>query len=283
MKARQLLLLAAYGILFASCGENGYREMKSETAADSISYTGAEGNDIKLVKTASINFKVKDVTQSSKEVSAIAKQLGGMIFHQSLQTTENEKKELPVSDDSTLIIATIISRSDITARVPVENLETFLYSVSDLGYFVANSTMNIDDKSLQFLQNSLLQKVRNESLAKTKLLHNNVGSTSKAISIKDDVINQKIQNMQIDADARYSVVNLSLFQNPAVRKEVVSNVDLQAYTLPFSSRIENALNAGWQFFLSFLVVLTYLWMFLVAGVVVYFGYNFLRQKRKAVA
>jgi hypothetical protein len=264
-----------------SCNEEGDENKCKDIAAtltDTTSITGMTGNDVKLVKTAAINFKVKDVEDATRSVSAVAQKAGGMIFNQSMESVENERKELKLSDDSLLVITSTTPRSEITARVPSENLEEFLYSVADLGYYTANSRLSIDDKSLDFLDNTLKQKNRKEIIT-TPGIKTTTGSRSQTLEIKDEIVDRYIENRMIDADARFSVVNLSLFQNPVVRKEVIANYVMADYQLSFDKRLGNAMSDGWQYFLALVVLLANIWVFILAVLLGYFTFRYF-QKRK---
>jgi hypothetical protein len=281
MRTGIFILLATTCICF-SCNDQKDAEMQREiaTLSDTTSITGMTGNDVKLVKTAAINFKVKDVEDATRSVSALARKSGGMIFDQSLESVENERKELKLSIDSLLVITSTTPHSDITARVPSENLEAFLYSVADLGYYTANSRLSIDDKSLDYLDNVLKQKNRKEVLASP--VKTTTGSRSQALEIKDGITDRYIGNRMIDADVNFSVVNLSLFQNPVVRKEVIANYVMSDYQLSFGHRLGNALHDGWQYFLAFLIVLADIWVFILAGVLGYTGYRYFHKKKLAI-
>jgi hypothetical protein len=263
--------------LFFSC-QNNYAEPDAQSAvSDTVSITGLTGDDVKLVKTAKIQLKVKDVTQSTHAVSALAQNLGGMTFDQTLSSIEEDRKELKVSSDSLLVITTYTPQADITARVPSEHLETFLYNASDLGYFTRNSNLHIDDKSLSYLENRLKEKNRISALSQTP--PKGASSAIKTIAIRDEAIGQQIANRTIDTDVKYSTVTLSLFQNPVVQKEVIANYVIADYQLPFGQRLGNAFNDGWQYFLAFAVALAHLWMFILMSVGLFVSYKYwLRRK-----
>jgi hypothetical protein len=275
-----ILLILAIATICISCNEYGSSEKANDSASlsDTTSITGMTGDDVKLVKTAAINFKVKDVEDATRSVSVLARKSGGMLFSQSLESFENERKELKLSTDSLLVITSATPHSDITARVPSENLEEFLYSVADLGYYTATSRLSIDDKSLAYLDNVLKQKNRKVVITSPGL-KTTTGSRSQTLEIKDEIVDKYIENRTIDADARFSMVNLSLFQNPVVRKDVIANYAMSDYHLSFSERLGNALKDGWQYFLALVVVLANIWVFILAAVLGYFSFRYFQKKK----
>ncbi len=278
MKSFFFLSLSFVLVIFSSC------EIKRSpghdfSSSDSTSISGLTGDSIKLVKTASINFKVRDVDQSARAVSALVQKLGGMVFDQSLQSNEQNSREIRLSQDSLMIISAITPHADVTVRVPVANLETFMFGVSDLGYYTGSSNLHIDDRSLLYLQNALKQKARTKILSRAGSKKDSAISAT-AIKVNDEAIDQQIANRSIDADVNYSLVTLSFFQNPVVRKETTANYLISEYQLPFSTRLADAMRAGWQHFLDFLLALAHLWMFIVVTIAVLLGYRYFRQKEK---
>lgn len=216
---------------------------------------------------------------STRAVSVLAQQSDGMIFHQSMEAVEQERKELKLSTDSLLVITTVIPHANITARIPFQSLENFLFSVADLGYFTGSSTLHIDDKSLAYLENALKQKNRTKVLALSAAAKS-TPSKLQIIETKDEIIEQQLINRAIDADVSYSTVQLTLFQNPFVRREVIANYVLSGYELPFYKGLGSAFQAGWQYFLGFILVLAHLWMFILLAFAVFVLYRYVQQKRK---
>jgi hypothetical protein len=205
-----------------------------------------------------------------------------MIFHLNLQSTEGERKELKLSADSLLVITTYTPNADITARVPSVNLEAFLYRMADLGYYTSGSTMDIDDRSLVYLENTLKQKNRQEVLAGPITANRKGATTLQTIALKDEMIEQDMTNRAINADVAYSTVRLFLFQNPLVRKETIANYYISGYELPFVKRWTTAVREGWSYFLQFLLTLTYLWAFILFALLIWIFYRYGLQKKKAI-
>jgi hypothetical protein len=276
---KRLLFFPALFLTICGCHNNAGENDIVKALSDTTSISGLSGDSVKLVKTARIDFKVKDVEKAGWGVSALAQQLGGKIFHQQLETMEGERKELKMSDDSLMVITAYAPHAAITVRVPSENLELFLHNIADLGYYTSSSRLDIEDKSLAFLENELKQNNSQRELIKP-------GNTVKAlasmqsINVKDAMIEQHIANRAIDADVNYSLVNISLFQNSLVRKEVIANYILTGYELPFHKRLLNAIGNGWEMFLSFVLFLAHLWMFLLVAGIAWITYHYFHQSRK---
>lgn len=195
-----------------------------------------------------------------------------------IESTQEQVKELKISNDSLLSISTYTTQADITARIPSQHLEQFLFKTSDLGYFISNSRMDVDDKSLQYLATHLKQQNRAQILNPSN--HKKELTSIQVLNRKDEVVDQEIAKRQIDADVNFSTVQLSLFQNSVVKKEIIANYAVGDYQLPFHQNLSNAFYAGWSYFLSFVVAITHLWMFLITAIIVWLFMRRFYQVRK---
>jgi hypothetical protein len=255
-------------LLYSCRGNNASASKDIYTLSDTTSVTGFTGDSVKLIKTASTRIKVENVEQSVRTVSALAQRLGGMLSMQELDMVEQDRKELLLSADSLLVITAIVPGADITARIPTQNLEAFLFGVADLGYFTNSSHLQVEDKSLLYFGNALKQKNRENALSNTTQKQK-LSTTLQTIDVKDEAIEQQMANAAINADVKYSTVNLSLFQNALVRKETVANTNLNHYELSFWKRFGNALENSWDYFLNFVLVIVNLWIFIFLGVITF--------------
>jgi hypothetical protein len=282
MKKLLFIFLPLLLIIFFSCHQNvdSKQEEAFSSSTDSTNGGNINTDSIKLIKTASIKFKINNVENGIKAVSGLTRKFGGMIYGNSFQATEGERNELQVSKDSLLVITNYTPQADINLRVPSDKLEEFLFSLAELGYYTNSSSLQIDDKSLLYLQNQLKNINRTEVLKESKATGISMPSVQRKIEVKDDIIDQQIENKAIDSDVKYSLVSLSLYQNTLVKKEMIANYNISQYSLPFSTRLSNALNAGWNAFLTFILVLAHLWVFILLTAIGYISYRFFIKKKR---
>jgi hypothetical protein len=278
MKHPILLLTLITSLFLLSCNNANNKEISS-ALTDTISFTGLAGDSVKLVKTAAINFKVKDVEQSIREISNLSRQYGGMLVHQNFESVEGERNELKRSSDSLLVITSFTPKADVTVRVPSEQLEDFIFHITQLGYLTVASQIDVNDKSLSYLQNFLKQQNRNDVLSQASKKGEKVNKVA-TIDLRDEAIEKQIANRAIDADVNYSTVNVNIFQNPLIKKEIVANYVISDYRLPFSQRLVISISAGWYSFLAFVLAVVHLWMFLVLAILAYTLYKYLLKNRK---
>lgn len=282
MKKQPFIAILLPIIFLTACSsnksENDSADVYSESA-DSVSVTGLHKDSIKLVKTANMDFKVKNVYNASLAITASARNLGGMITHHNIVTEVQQNKELRISDDSLLLITAYQTKGDIVAKIPTNQLDEFMEEVYSLSSFINTSNLDVDDRSLQYLESDLKQKSRAKILADVDLKQTDIKGTEQLISQHDDLINKNIANRQIIADTRYSTVQLTLSQNPLINKEKSVNNNLSSYQIPTSKRTIDAFFAGWAYFMDIIIALMHLWMFIVLGLASWLIYRLYKRKR----
>ena len=241
----------------AACSSNKSEQGNADAysdSADTVSVTGLQGDSIKLVKTASVDFKVKDVYKASTTITTTAQLLGGMITHHNILTEVQQNKELKISADSVLRITSYVATGDIIAKIPTEELDEFMAAVYDLSTFINTSNLDVDDQSLQYLEGDLKQKSREKILSVVVLKPSDTKSTEQLISQHDNLIDKKIANRQINANTKFSTVQLKLYQDPLIMKEKTVNNDLSNYKMPINSELKDAFFSGWNYFMNLIAV-----------------------------
>src|SRR5688500_10305708 len=123
MKSSFVILSVVCYTFLLGC-ENNFNNDKEflSNSSDSTSITGFTGDSEKLVKTASIQCKVRNVHQGTKTISQLAKEMNGMITYSNIDSREDQTKKLKISEDSLLLISIYNTGADITARIPSNNL-----------------------------------------------------------------------------------------------------------------------------------------------------------------
>ncbi len=273
MRTKILIPVAAVLMLLAACkgkGNSGadyefIKNSKSSASADSTSKSDTIKVAQKLVKTADINFKVKNVQQCGEDIAALVAGYKGMVMHHRVQSVAGASRDIHVSNDSIMRISDFNTNGEMVVRLPSASLEEFMTKVSHLGVYVNRSQMDIDDRSLDYLSEQLKLKDRLELVAQQKAGKIRIKNPADVLLLKDDMVDQKIQNLRTDEAVRYSVVNLSFYQTDNVVKEIIPNDDPSAYNIPFFQRLALSLVSGWSIFVDLFMGLMNLWVFILCG------------------
>ena len=81
MKTKILMALLAGTTLFAACsGSGNYKSGSMDTVVR------VSDDSVKLVKTAEMKFKVKNVLLTGEQIAKLTQQCGGMVMHHNAQT-----------------------------------------------------------------------------------------------------------------------------------------------------------------------------------------------------
>jgi hypothetical protein len=270
MKTKMLLILLVAVALLAAC-----KGKSSSSAADS-----AVGSDqkIKLVKTADVSFKVKNVRQTGEAIVSLTDKFGGMVMHHQMQSSIKQSENVHLSNDSLMLVSAFNTTADMTIKIPSEKLEDFINQVDRMGIYINSSTMDIEDKSLDYLSTKLKEGNREELVNQQKSGKVTLKHPDEILAVKDDIVDKKINNLRTDEAVAYSTIKLNFYQSDTILKENIANDDPSAYNIPLLQRLGLAFANGWAIFMDLLVGLINLWVFILAAIAIWMGYRFYRKR-----
>jgi hypothetical protein len=235
----------------------------------------------KIVKTADMRFRVKDVQQTKSQLSEIIKSQGGTVAEFSINSTIQKSDKVKYTADSLKEITSYRKEGLLIAKIPSDKLDEFTNTVAKIAVFVDNQSMKMDDQSITYLANKLKAQNRAEvlnTISKTaKRKGNNVEAS---LYIKDDYIDKKIENMDIDNRVKFSTITLNFYQDNTVKTLIVGNDNLYDYRPGFFQRLGLNVVDGWVYFKEFILAISHLWMLAILGFAVYFGIKSYVKRKK---
>jgi hypothetical protein len=279
MKKQHLACMALLCAIFwmgCSGGKSRY------STADSVSASQTERDDApKLVKTADMHFRVKDVERSGQEIAALTAICNGMIMHHTSHSSVQKTEDVQLTNDSIRHITSYNTTADIVVRIPSELTEQFMNEVGKMAVYIDARNMDVQDKTLDYLSTKLkadnrINVVKDQKAGKVKLK-----DSTDLLLMKDDIVDRKIANMRTDADVKYSNIALSIYQSNTIAKDVITNDDPSAYRLPLASRIGIAFENGWLVLNEILVMLINLWPLFVTCLAGWLGYRYYVKRKQA--
>src|ERR1700761_8595077 len=261
MKTRMLLIMLAGIALLAACKGKSYRASADSdmSAADSVL------NKAKLVKTADVSFKVKNVNQTGEAIAALTDKFDGMIMHHHMQSSAIQSERIHLSNDSLMLVSSYNTTADMSVKIPSEKLEDFINQVNRMGIYINSSKVDIEDHTLDYLSSKLKADNRRELVAQQKSGKVALKHSDDILAVKDDIVDKQISNLKTDIDVKYSTINLSFYQSDTILKEIIANDDPSAYNIPVSQRIGLAFASGWAIFIDIIIGLINLWMFIIVA------------------
>jgi hypothetical protein len=104
-----------------------------------------------------------------------------------------------------------------------------------------------------------------------------------SLNIKDDYVDKKIENMQIDSRVKFSTITLNFYQDNTVKTMIVANDNLYDYRPAFVSRLWLGIVNGWTIFKEIIIAISNLWMLILVGFGVFFIARYFIRKNKIKA
>jgi len=238
----------------------------------------------KIIKTADMRFRVKDVQNTKENLSKSIKAQGGSVAEFSIQSSILQTDKIKQSADSLKEITSYRTEGYLVAKVPSEKLDEFTNTIANMAVFVDNQSMKMDDQSLAYLANRM--KAQNRVEASNQIANipsKRTGNIETSLALKDNYVDRKLDNMSIDARVKYSTITLNFYQDNTVKTMVVANDNLYDYRPAFANRFWLNIVNGWTIFMEIILALANLWMLILVGVAAFFIVrHFLRKNKLAV-
>jgi hypothetical protein len=275
MKKHSILLL----LLIAFYGCSNERSSLGYTATEEVMDADSLATE-KIIKTADMKFRVKNVQHTKERLSEAIKAEKGTLASFGIQSQVQQLEKVSYSADSLLELTSYRTEGSITASIPTDKLDEFTNKVAKMAIFVDQQSLAMDDQSITYLANKLKNQNRTEAVQQ---LNKNVSkkndNVKTAVDLKDSAIDNKINNMLIDSKVNYSTITLNFYQDNTVQKLVVGNDRLQDYRPNFFTRLWLNLQNGWVIFMEVILAIANLWMLIFILVIGYLAYKHFRKVR----
>lgn len=228
----------------------------SEAAPEQIR---AKEAGLKIIKTASLRFQVKDYQKSHGLILSIVKQYEGYL----------------ASEDQ-------YNRTDrignkIVIRVPATNLDRLIDSLQGQAAYLDHKSINATDVTEEFVDTEARLKAKREVEQRYLSVLKQAASVKDILEVESRLgqIREEIEATEgrlryLNDQVAYSTVTLYIYQ-PLNR--------LPRAESGFLGRLAKALVNGWNGLLGFIVFLTNIWPFILLVLAGCIGYHFWKQKR----
>ncbi|TDG37859.1 DUF4349 domain-containing protein [Pedobacter changchengzhani] len=279
MKKNIIALALIIGLFGCNADKKEYARTSNVETSDSIS-TDSTGVP-KVIKTADMRFRVKDVQKTKEALGATIKSLGGAIAEFSIESSIQETEKVKQSLDSLREITSYRTDGTIVAKIPSEKLDDFTNTIAKMAVFVDHASMKMDDQSIAYLSNRLKAANRVDAIDKiNKVASKKSANIESSLYIKDDLVDKKIENLMIDSKVKFSTITLNFYQDNTVKTMVIGNDNLYDYKPGFANRLWLNIVNGWTIFKEIILALANLWMLILAGFGIFFAVRYFMRKNK---
>lgn len=263
-------LLFAFAFIIAACSNNESLVLSSGGNSEEMAYMDMESVPLikqsapsseaelftpdisqKLIRSGGINFQSEALEKDYEQIKSMLAGFNAYVENEN-QNNDNYRKSYILS-----------------IRVPSEKYDSLLNAISKIAYRVENKYSNVNDATERYydLQSRIQNKKELEKRYREIL--------SKANQVKDILeIERNLNEVRSDIEMMEGQFNY-------LSKQIqLSSLQVQFYEeLPYELntpkkkgfwvRIFNALDNGWQIFLSVVVGLVTIWPFFLAGGVIF--------------
>lgn len=272
-------------IILASCGpareeieakEKAYADSVSVSAGATADEAAAKKKEIAFrpdsgrvfVRTADLNFKVKDVKLATFDIERIVRDNRGYVTRTALESTVNYKHALRVSKDSLKETIHYQVHNDMVIRVPNTELDKTLSEIAVLFDYLDHRRVYSEDITSELQLSSLSQanfrnhKQRVEKVIgeKRKKLNSTIEAENSLFE-KQAIANQTtVETRQLSYDVAYSTIRIAIYQNESVRSELLAYSEpTKPYETPFGGKLAEAASTGVTILAEILLFIVRIW------------------------
>ncbi|EPF93102.1 hypothetical protein GCM10025882_05800 [Acinetobacter gyllenbergii] len=220
-----------------------------------------------LVKSAQLQFEVKDVLKTTSALEQQLLQYNGYIEEKQINYQVSDRSERDRIDGSVDIYEKITPTVQLTVRIPNAQVTSFLNNLLPL-------MLNFNTQSYEAKRYEL------------KLLEEKLNTANQSNSGSNAVNNQlqQLTNLEVKDRLAYSTIRLEFFQQSQVRKSHDLNINRIA-TLdsdPLFSRIWEAIKVGLYGFRETIIWLVMLWPLYLAIAILWGARRWYKAKKSKI-
>ena len=236
----------------------------------------------KFIITGDIKFKAKNVIKATYNIEDITHKEGGFVTSTTLASNINYTTNTPVSVDSSMVTTHYVVSNSLIIRVPNYKLDTVLKQIAKNIDYLDHRNLKKEDVALHLLTNQLAQKRANKTqqrLAsaidkKGQKLDDIVSAEGILSSKEEQSDNAKLSNMSINDQIKYSTVNLVVYQNETIKREMIFNhKSVEPFEPSFGSKIVDSMQFGCKTIKFIFLLLVKSWAILLFVGLVFFLYK----------
>lgn len=241
--------------------------------------TSQEDGERKFIRTATAEFRVREVYGSALAIEDLAAKHGGFTTRNDISSQIDEVRTRPAGDGNLIELATYTVRGQLQVRVPSTGAQAFLRALAAQVEFLDSRTFAAMDAQFELLRQQLAYaryQDAQRALGGVAAGPGKVGEKAQAVDARTQSQAQRdealIASKEFEDRVAFATIDLSLYQAPRVRSTVRMDVDEAARRASpgFFRRLGHALSTGWFGLLDAAVVLSQLWpLWLVLGTMVF--------------
>ena len=253
--------------------------------------TTQEDGERKFIRTATVEFQVREVYRAALAIEDLAAQHGGFVVRNNIRSEVDDVETRASGTGNLVELTTYTVHGALQVRVPSARTQLFLRGLASQVEFLENRDYQAIDAQLELLRQQLAYARHQDaqrSLGQVAQERGKLGAKADAIAARTDAQGQRdealIARKTFEDRVAFATIDLSLHQSPQVRR--AERADVEAIVRRggpgFFARLGHALSTGWYGLLEVVIALSRLWaLWLVLGAAVWGARAWRRRLRNA--
>jgi hypothetical protein len=239
----------------------------TQTQLQSAAATQQSG-ERRFIRTASAEFRVRDVYRSALAIEDLVAQQGGFVASNRIETRVEDRQRRPSGDGRLIELSTFTVHGRLQVRMPSERTQTFLRALAQQVEFLDSRNFDAVDAQFELLRQRLAYARHQDAqraLADVAAERGKTGEKVDAVGARVDAQTQRdeatLAQAALEDRIAFATIDLSLYQSPQVSRTDLVDVDqvVRRDGPGFFARLGHALQAGWFGALDVLIALSLMW------------------------
>ena len=291
IRPRYFIVAVLPAIIFASCNSTGFKEATGSadhSEAASVTDSAAAGNVLslndparKLIHTANINCRVKDVYTATSSLETLVFSVGGQVMESHLENQRSAVRMQPYVTDSLRQVQEYTTTSHLTVRVPVRRLDTVLHAVAANADFIESRNLELEDVTFQYIGNKMLNDkttdLTGEALKRSKKTADVMEVSQYSDERKAEAISRSVENMSIDDKVSYATFTVDLSQPARIDALIIPDTE-HLMQPALGQRLQQALHNSVLMVQAVLVFFVTIWPLLVFIALLLWGIRYYSRR-----
>lgn len=269
--------------------EAGIKKDEQQPVSSSAARLSYFDSTRKIIRTAELKFKAKNVVKTSYVIEDIVSHFGGFISSSEIRNEINRTQRTPFSDDSAVKSTYYTISAEIAARVPSQNLDSSLKALAPLIDFLDYRNIKTQDLTLDFMRQELQRKHQARYQQRvTTVSDSKEGTANDRLAAEDRVLQSQIaadeamlQNLETQDKIAFSQINISLYQEEMIKTEKVAERTKSGFfSSGFGYRMQEAFFNGWSIIRFLMYFLLTLWPLWLLGAAIWIAIRYFKKIKK---
>lgn len=241
----------------------------------------------RMIRTANIRFKTKDVITTTYGIEDIVVKHNGFVENSNLQSRIDRTNKMQIKEDSILLVSYYTVTNSLVLRVPNTQLDATLREIAQFVEFMDYRVINAKNVTFELLSKRLEQdRLARFDRRLTNAIDNQGRRLNDVNDAEDNLLSRqaqadeaKIAKLRIFDEIEFSTITLSLYQNQSIKYEVIAiEKAIKPYFVPFGTRFIDAFKSGWNIIVDFFLFLINIWSIILTGILIFYVVKYLKKR-----